>query len=697
MLSFRLSKYRIVVRFGQTPDSAVAPWRKRIPTASVARSLAVVLGVLLIWLGQRELASDARALAYVPWLGGLALVVSVCARLPLPAYPAVAPSAPGPSRGYWKWVLVAFVAGAAIVLWRETQQRALDNPSLDLVVLWIAAIAALTIAVVGPIRRNALSDALQQVRRQVHRNRAEVALISGIALVAFACRTVALNSYPRVVTGDEGMFGMAARSVLRGNLTNPFASATGGYPSLLFITQAGVMAIAGDSIAGARGQSALLGTGAVLAVYALARHHFGPSTALVAATLAATNSFAIFWSRNTQNAIAPMLFYPLALLFLDRGLVGRRRTDSLIAGLVIGFAQYFHPGNRMLVPLAAAYLAYAVLYPVPRSRGALAASLRSVMLPAIIVVSAALISYAPQFGYYWSRPDEYWNRINQVSAFASGWLDREVELTGLSMAHLLWIQFRNAAMLPFSTPPSGLFRPGVPFVSWPMAVPVAIGLGLVTATFWRRSSFGFVIGFWSTVVGLALTEGAPATNRYVAAGPFLVIFGALGIMSVATALGRSARLPRKSTMLAAGLVAVLIAAWHLHFFFRDPNQIALYADTNAEIATSIARQTERLGPDATLFFLGQPRMYYAGNENMAFLAPDATVFDVEQPWDAAAEPPGLTGPTLFAFVPERMGELDLVRAWFPDGTMTVSTLPDGEEILTTYVVDAPVVELAGTP
>jgi 4-amino-4-deoxy-L-arabinose transferase-like glycosyltransferase len=679
------------VRFGQLPDPTAALSRKRIPTASIAGSLAVVLGVLLIWLGQRELASDARALAYLPWLVGLTLVIAVCAQLPLPDYPTVALSAQGSPSGYWGWVLWAFAAGAAIVLWRETQQRTLDDASLDLVVLWMAAIAALTIAVVWPIRRRTLRDEF----RHLQQHRAEAAMIAGITLVAFACRTVVLNSYPRVVTGDEGMFGMAARSVLRGNLSNPFASATGGYPSLLFITQAGVMTIAGDSIAGARGQSALLGTGAVLAVYALARHHFGPATALIAATLAATNSFAIFWSRNTQNAIAPMLFYPLALLFLDRGLVGRRRADSLIAGLVIGFAQYFHPGNRILVPLAVVYLAYAVLYPIPRSWSALAASVRSVALPAIVVVSAAVISIAPQFGYYWARPDEYWNRINQVSAFASGWLDREVELTGLSMAHLLWIQFRNAAMLPFSTPPNGLFRPGVPFGSWPMVVPVAIGLGLITATFWRRSSFGFVIGFWSTVVGLALTEGPPATNRYVAAGPFLVVFGALGITSVATALWRSARLPRKSTMLAAGLVTVLIAAWHLHFFFRDPNQIELYADTNAEIATSVARQTERLGPDATLYFLGQPRMYYAGNENMAFLAPDATVFDIEGSWNATAERPALTGPTLFAFVPERLGELNIVRAWFPDGTVTVSTLPDGEEILTTYFVDAPVVGLAG--
>src|SRR5215218_4178947 len=162
----------------------VGPWRKIIPTASIALSLAVALGVWLIWHGQRELERDARASAYVPWLGGLALVTAVCARLPWPDRSPVVPSTSASPRGYWRWVLVAFVAIAALVLWRETQQRTRDDASLDLVVLWIAAITALIVAVVGPIRRNAMIDAYQRVRR----NRAEVALFSGIALVAFACR-----------------------------------------------------------------------------------------------------------------------------------------------------------------------------------------------------------------------------------------------------------------------------------------------------------------------------------------------------------------------------------------------------------------------------------------------------------------------------------------------------------------------------
>ena len=96
----------------------------------------------------------------------------------------------------------------------------------------------------------------------------------------------------------------------------------------------------------------------------------------------------------------------------------------------------------------------------------------------------------------------------------------------------------------------------------------------------------------------------------------------------------------------------------------------------------------------TVYFSGAPRLTYRGFANVSYIAPDVTGIDVVEPWTADGPPPELTGPTLFAFVPERLSELDLVRASFPDGTMTVSTLPDGEEILTTYFVDAPVVELA---
>jgi len=96
----------------------------------------------------------------------------------------------------------------------------------------------------------------------------------------------------------------------------------------------------------------------------------------------------------------------------------------------------------------------------------------------------------------------------------------------------------------------------------------------------------------------------------------------------------------------------------------------------------------------TVYFSGAPRLSFRGFSNISYIAPDATGIDVVDPWSPTSTPPNLNGPSLFGFVPERIGELEVVRGWFPNGTMQVSTLPNGEEILTTYFVDAPVIEPA---
>ena len=229
------------------------------------------------------------------------------------------------------------------------------------------------------------------------------------------------------MSGDEGTFAITARSALHGELSNPFrTSAWWGYPSLLFIVQGWLMGVTGETIGGARGLSALLGTASVVAIYGLTRHHAGRATALVAAMLAATFHFHLFWSRDAQNAVASMFFIPLALLLLDRGLVGRRRVDSLAAGLVIGLAQFFHPSNRILVP-SRSPAAYAVLYQRPR-RGP-AGACGAVVVPDVVAAAGVVVGHLPLLAYFWHHPDQYSDRADQVSVFASGWLDAERQRT----------------------------------------------------------------------------------------------------------------------------------------------------------------------------------------------------------------------------------------------------------------------------
>jgi 4-amino-4-deoxy-L-arabinose transferase-like glycosyltransferase/Ca2+/Na+ antiporter len=671
---------------------ALVVTRLRLRSAPVA-ALALVAGVLFVWIGQRALLGvDPGAGAFAVWLAGLLMLVFLYDQAGgMPGAVAYATTAtPAGLSGKRRAVVLFGVGVVSIYIWHDVSNRAATDSSLDLVLLWLASIVALIIAAAGPPRR----EHATQLRAWAPRVRGDILITVVIAFIALIPRVYDLSRYPWALSGDEGTFAVTARSVLRGELSYPFTSGPWGYPSLLFIFQGRLMGLTGETASGSRMLSAVLGTASVVAIYWLTRHHFGRWTGLVAGVIAAAFNYHLFWSRNAQNAIAPMFFIPLALLFLDRGLIGRSRVDSLAAGLVIGFAQFFHPSNRILFPIAAAYAAYALIYQRPKCRDELVRAVR-LLVPNVLWVAAGVIAgHLPLLSYFYSHRVEYSDRTNQVSVFASGWLEREQEITGKGALEILWIQFQNAALLPFRTVPGGHFHPDVPFASWPLVIPLAIGMAIVTLTFWRRQSFGLALAFWAAVAGMALTNGSPQTNRYTSSGPFLAIFAAIGITAVACIAIRLVHLPRIPVAALAAAATLLIAGWHLNWYFEDPNPVAVSSDANTQIANRLAHEAALYGSGLTVYFSGAPRLTYGGFANIPFIAPGATGIDVVEPWTADEPLPVLTGPTLFAFVPERLGELDVVRAWFPDGTIMVSTMPDGEEILTTYFVDAPVVEPA---
>ena len=500
-------------------------------------------------------------------------------------------------------------------------------------------------------------------------------------------RVCSLSSYAWSMSGDEGTFAIAARSTLEGAIRNPFSSGPWGYPSLLFIVQGWFVDLFGGGVGSARALSAMFGIGSVMAVGLLVRHHFGRFPALLAALICATFSYHVYWSRDAQNASAPMFFLPLAIYLLDRGLIGASRASAVAAGLTIAVAQFFHPSNRLLLAIALAYVLYALLL---RIRDAKEVSWRSwgpILAHAGWMTAAIVIGHLPLIGYFEANRVEFWSRINEVSVFASGWLDREKVITGDSALRIMFRQVWNAIMLPFSTLPHGHFRPGSPLVGWPLVIFAAIGLALATAGFLRRRYFGIALAFWMVTVGLAFTEGPPMTNRYTAAAPFLAVLGALGLWTLAGLVVRVGRLPSRAVMPAAFVVALLISAWHIHFYFRHPNQVDLYSDANSQIANGIAREAEAMGDGTIVYLAGAPRLLYYGFMNIPFIAPKATGIDVDPRWTAGRPPPRITGPTLFAFIPARLAELDNVRAWFPRGTQREHFLPNGKLLYTSFRVD----------
>jgi 4-amino-4-deoxy-L-arabinose transferase-like glycosyltransferase len=647
----------------------------------------LLLGLLLAIAGQRALVSPTSgALAFLTWIIGVLMVALLAASVDL--------SGIGwgalyrrPVTSVWTWsrfrvALAVWIAITSVILWLETPERAIDEDVWALTILWISSILATVLLAMGIPR----SSDLHRARDWLRSNRTELLVIVAIALIAIAPRFLGLSSYPWALSGDEGTFAVTARDASQGEITNPFNSGPWGYPSLLFILQGVPIGLFGDSIAAARALSAILGVGSVIATYALCRHHFGRPTAIGAGVLASAFHFHLFWSRDAQNAAAPMFFVPLALLLLDRGLIERRRGYALGAGIVIGISQFFHPADRILFPLATVYTAYALMHPRPRSYLEFRRQVAAVVPNAAWLTLGALVSHLPLLAYFRAHREAFWSRTDEVSVFASGWLERERDLTGHGSITILWRQLVNAAMLPFETMPRGHFRPEVPFAGWPLVVPLAIGLALVTILFWKRRYFGLALAFWATVAGLALTDGPPQTNRYTTAAPFLALFGALGIAAAGRVAMRLVGLPRRPMLAFAAAVTLLISGWHFYYYFRDPNQIEVYSDVNTQVTNVLARHADALG-EVTVYFGGPPRIYYYGFRNLPYIAPDATGINIDEPLTPDSERPVLAGTTLFAFLPERRGELDLVVEWFPGGVIEEHTMENGAPLYTSYVLE----------
>lgn len=655
----------------------------------VIPGLILGIGLVLLITGQVGLTkSVVERSAYLAWLAGLALIGGLyweANRLSrfLPSYSLTfAQKVTSDRLRYGLWGLIAI---STLALWQATPNRDADDPSTDLLIVWVLSILALIISATGMPSKQSLRNTFGWVQS----HRLDLALLTIVAIASFIPRFYRLSSFPSRMSGDEGTFAITARSTLEGQLVNPFSSGPWGYPSLVFIVQGWFIDIFGGTVGSARMLSAALGMASVVASYALVRYHFGVLPAAATAALTTSYNFHLYWSRDAQDASAPMFFFPLALLLLDKGLIGRDRRYALSVGLVIAFAQFFHPANRLILLMAIAYIAYSAVLVCWDARPANIgwySQLRKVASNSAWVTAGAIVGHLPLIAYFWSNPDLFWSRTDEVSVFASGWLEREELITGDGAVTIMAKQLVNAIMLPFSTLPHGHFRPDSPLVGTPMVAFVAIGLGAATIWCLHRRFFPIALGFWITTIGLAFTDGPPQTNRYTPAAPFLAILAVLGILVLVTIIIGLFQAPKMPVIIAAAVITVGLAGWHLNFTFRDDRQIAIYSDVNTELANVMARQIEPLGPDPVVYLAGSPRIYYYGFSNVPYIAPHATGIDVTSPWSLEMPPPSLGNPTVFGFVPERLNELEIVQTWFPSGTREDHMLPWGELLYTSYTI-----------
>lgn len=547
--------------------------------------------------------------------------------------------------------LVASVLLISLVVGLAARSRSPESDFTFLLLLWLLALVGFVLALFWPPHR-----------RRLHLPSFETSRLTWVGLVlllggAFLLRFMALGRVPANMGGDEGTQVLAGLKMVESPLGNPFATGWYSVPTMSFILYGVVIKICGATIAGARTLSAFVGTLTVLTTLLLGRVLGGRRFGWVAALVVAISAYHIHFSRLASNQIFDPFVATLTLWLLWRALKGTRGAAVWgLAGMMAGFGWYLYFGARWVTFMMGLWLLWRALaehrFLARRWRG-----LATLIAGWLVVASPLLL-------WYLAHPSDLTARYNAVSIFASGWLEREVQITGKSAFALLLQQFwRSLTAFHLTSDPTFWYRPEAPLLDFALGALMLAGM-IAALLRWRWPSRGLtLLWFWSTLVmAWVMTENPPSSQRGLLLVPAVAFLVAWGVEGVLSALRRRQR----AALWAVRLLLILAVMLNVAFYFGIYTPRRVYGNPTAHVATDLAQHLKAdpvLG--STVYFFGPPHLYWEFG-TLAYLLRDVPGVNI-QPGEI---PDNVVRPARFVFVHERAGELDAVRAVYSGGEVT---------------------------
>jgi 4-amino-4-deoxy-L-arabinose transferase-like glycosyltransferase len=564
--------------------------------------------------------------------------------------------------------------------------------------LWLTSLALFFITFVSV--RGLLSAVRQGLRntteliRHDRRRSAELAFVAALILIGLVLRAWDLGHIPANMSGDEGTQGMSAVDVLEGRQRNPFATGWFTVPTMSFFAQAASLRLFGDSVAGLRALSALVGTATLLITYLFARRNLTRRAALFALAALTFNHYHIHFSRLGSNQIADPFFMVLTLLFLTEGL-RRTKTASdaadnsaqdtiritnawfLAAGLAIGLSWYGYFGSRVIVLVVAAFLCTEAIL----TRGFLRRNAR----PLTIMGLMAFMSASPLLAHYVSYPANLSARFNQVNFFL--WLDRELERPNHdSVFSLVMRQFwRSISAFNHTLDPTFWYRARIPLLDFVSGIFFVLGLPAAIIQ-WRRAHMRLIL-FWFTfaiVIGWVLTENPPSSMRMLIVAPAAALLAAIGLDRLLTLAQWAVGGNREGWNWVGASLLAIAALLNVHYYFFAYTPTRVYGNPSAETATVFAeylrdksasdqfatRADDGQAADSRpfVYFYGPPFLYYDFGA-IQFIARGIPGINVAPRGEDPDFRTRVLGPTLFVVLSERLDELPAIQQRHPNGEL----------------------------
>jgi 4-amino-4-deoxy-L-arabinose transferase-like glycosyltransferase len=495
-----------------------------------------------------------------------------------------------------------------------------------------------------------------------------------LGIIAFAAipRLVLLNRYPTVVGGDEGNFMLIARTSQEGSTVNPFGTGFFSTPNLYLVAQGWLAGVVGQDVAGYRLLSVVVGVIGVVATWRLGRYLIGPRPAAIGAIILATMPFHVFWSRVALNNVADPTTIVLALLFLVRSVTFGHRSNAILCGMVLGIGFYGYYGGRA-IPIVVL-----LLLPILAASRRIGVQ-RTIRTGAWINLGFLAVAM-PLITYYINNPAPFAGHLNQVEAIS---LDRLRQEPGTVIA-LYVDNVWDALMLPWIGNDYFFFRHDAPFLGWPVAILLALGVGVWIARFFLSRDIGRIASLllpWiALAAGVALTTPVGG-HRLLVITPFWALATGTGLFAVARWLALawpSMAGPVFRTVIVAALLVMSVN--HVRWSATEERQHT-YSENRTTLAWDMGWRLSRHDPDfATMpmvLFAGPPMMFSDGWGNLRFLAPDLEIADVEASFTDTSTGPDLADNTVLVLIGERGEERCAAERLYADATVAEVRAFDG--------------------
>ncbi|MCI0399423.1 MAG: glycosyltransferase family 39 protein [Chloroflexi bacterium] len=338
--------------------------------------------------------------------------------------------------------------------------------------------------------------------------------LAALLLAAFVLRAALLEIIPGGLHVDEyGVADFSLRHIFYQPLQtiNPFRTGPASQPILYHYLVRLFLAVAGQSITGLRLSSAVAGALGVLATWAMVAVFDNRRTAVFAAVLMAGYHFHLHWSRIGLNNIWDTLWAPLMLAAFAWGWRRRWSGGAVLAGLALGFSQYFYAGSRL-----GALLLAVVLFQLWREQPLEERDARRLLVHGGKLGLMAVCVAAPLFLFALREPGPFFNR----AGVAFGWRpETMVMVTGnppRPLAYAWYQLWRSAGAFVAVPDVTGFYGPNVPLLIG-LAAPLFV-IGLLWAIY-KGYTLPVLWVALTVLLGGVLLADPPGSSHYVVVIP----------------------------------------------------------------------------------------------------------------------------------------------------------------------------------